>query len=105
MLVACPCSEGAAPPTLAGQMSSSGGSAPAAAGPSHLSVEAHESEHGAGGPRHHRKGHRKSMVHANLAESLKIRQVSYMYSPLRLYMYMYVTIGFYGNELAIFARI
>lgn len=37
---------------------------------------------GQGGPggasrtQHARKGHRKSMLHANLAESLKIRQVS-----------------------------
>ena len=31
---------------------------------------------GAGRTQHARKGHRKSMLHANLAESLKIRQVS-----------------------------
>ena len=35
--------------------------------------EDHEAEHG---PKHHRKGHRRSVVHTNLAESLKIRQVS-----------------------------
>ena len=39
---------------------------------SHASVHAQEEEHGA---KHHRKGHRRSIVHANLAESLKIRQV------------------------------
>ncbi len=38
----------------------------------------HDGEAHGGGGRvsiHTRKGHRKSMVHANIAESLKIRQV------------------------------
>lgn len=36
------------------------------------SLQPQESEHA---HKHHRKGHRKSVMHANLAESLKIRQV------------------------------